>query len=103
MEGLTVPNGLCGDWRLPDDDFLASWRLPGVNEKPLALKQQHPMPRESRIEFEEATHAYTIDGNKKAPRSVTGLVHAYEPGEFNAQAVVAQMKRGRRWVEKRVE
>ena len=78
-----VNNGICGDWRLPDDEFLAAWTLPGPNDKPLQLKEANPMPREARIEFEESNHAYTIDDSKKAPRSVTGLVHSYEAKGFD--------------------
>ena len=98
----SVSNGVCGDWRLPDDEFLVAWKLPGPNEKPLRLKQQNPMPREARIEFDEGTHTYWIDGDKKAPRSVTGLVHSYEAKGFDPTEVVAAMKGGKRWQEKRV-
>ena len=44
-------------------------------------------------------HEYWIDG-VKAPRSVTGLVHAYS-SEFDPWAAVRAMKRGARWQEKR--
>ena len=98
-----VSNGVCGDWRLSDGEFLAAWKLPGPNEKPLWLKRENPMPREARIEFEESNHAYTIDGGKKAPRSVTGLVHSYKAKGFDPKEVVVAMKGGKRWSEKRVD
>ena len=67
-----------GDWRLPDDEFLRTFKLPGPAEKCTALQEaNHLGAREQRILFEEETHTYYIDGATVAPRSVTGLVHMY--------------------------
>ncbi len=94
-------NGVCGDWRLPDEDFLASFALPGPRDRYEVLAEKHPFPRESRIHFNEATHVYTVDG-LTVPRSVTGLLHKYV-GEFNAMAAIEAMKRGPQWQFKKEE
>ena len=94
-----IKNGEVGDWRLSDEDFLASFHLPGAADKYDRLKDLHPLPRDARILFNEEMHEYRIDG-VKAPRSVTGLVHAYG-WDFDAYAAVGAMKKGSRWPEKR--
>lgn len=97
-----VSNGVVGDWRLADDEFLQHFKPPGPDEKPDTLRLRNPLPREARIEFEEVLHTYTIDGKTKAPRSVTGLVHSYKTKGFDPADVIPMMKRGRRWPEKRL-
>ena len=47
----TVTHSDCGDWRLSDSEFLATFRLPGARRD--VLRQRHPLPRESRIHFDE--------------------------------------------------
>ena len=82
--------------------LLKVFTLPGPNDRCTALERANPLGRrEARIKFEEATHTYYIDGTTVAPRSVTGLVHGYCASHFDPQHVVKQMKRGRRWPEKR--
>ena len=68
-----VRNGVCGDWRLPDDAFLATFHLPG-SDRMEVLAAKNPMKREGRIQFDESAHTYTVDG-LTVPRSVTGLLH----------------------------
>jgi hypothetical protein len=97
-----VPNGLVGDWRLSDTDFIASFRLPGAAEKVNLLEARNPLLRDSRIVFEEEAHRYYIDGRVRAPRSVTQLVHECAQ-EFNAPVAIAAMRRGRNWSRRRVE
>jgi len=53
----------------------------------LLLERLNMHPRDERILFDEATHKYTIDGDRVYTISVSGLVHNYFP-HFNAQAVV---------------
>ncbi len=97
-----VDHSVVADWRLDDEHFLEAFTLPGPNERCTALELANPLgPREARIQFLESSHTYYIDGSKVAPRSVTGLVHSYAASHFDPQAVVKQMKRGRRWPEKR--
>jgi len=95
-----VRNGVCGDWRLPDDAFLASFHLASADHVEV-LAARNPMPREVRIQFDESAHTYTVDG-LLVPRSVTGLLHKYVR-EFNAQAAIAAMKRGANWEVKQEE
>ena len=95
-----ISNGRVGDWRLSDTEFLASFRLPGAADKHDKLKEQNLLPRDARIVFDEAKHEYWIDGFVKAPRSVTGLVHAYA-SHFDAHAAVRAMKGSARWPDKR--
>ena len=95
-----IRNGHVGDWRLSDADFLASFRLPGAADKHDKLKELNPLPRDGRILFDEERHEYWIDGRVRVPRSVTGLVHAYN-SEFDPYAAVRAMKNSTRWPEKR--
>ena len=64
------------------------------------LKIANLLPRDARIVFNEEKHEYRSDGVHKAPRSVTGLVHAYG-WHFDAHAAVVAMKSSARWSEKR--
>ena len=91
---MVVPITEVADWRLSDGDFLAAFRLPQKGAG--ALAERYPFPREDRITFEEEKHEYTIDGMKKAPRSVTGLLHEYAP-DFNPDRALQAMKCGRDW------
>ena len=94
---MLVPITDCADWRLPDAQFLAAFQLPTKGSGELA--RRHPIPRESRITFGEATHTYKVDG-KIVPRSVTGLLHEYASSFDPALALIA-MKSGRDWEAKR--
>lgn len=97
-----VPNGLVGDWRLPDAEFIAAYRLPGHNEKIGTLERLNPLPRDSRIVFEEEEHKYYIDGKICAPRSVTQLVHKVSQ-DFDASRAIAAMRTSRNWSKRRAE
>ena len=73
---MAIAISCIADWRLPDDEFLASFRLPGPAERCTELQAKNPLgAREGRILLFEAGHFYEIDG-VRAPRSVTGLVHS---------------------------
>jgi len=100
MELLPIRNGTVGDWRLPDHEFLASFKLPGPEQKHDVLKDRNPFPRDGRITFDEDKHEYTIDNSIKVPRSVTGLVHQYV-WPFDPHAAVRAMKQSIKWEEKR--
>jgi len=80
-----------------DNDFLASFTLPGYRRD--TLLELNPMPRETRVSFDERAHTYTVDG-LLVPRSVTGLLHHYV-SEFDPQAAIESMKNGSQWEEKR--
>ena len=95
-----IKNGVVGDWRLDDSEFLKHFRLPGPAEKHDVLKEKHPLPRDARISLNEERHEYLIDG-VKAPRSITGLIHTYEGQDFDPHMAVRAMKNGSRWHEKR--
>ncbi len=95
-----VCNGVCGDWRLPDDAFLASFHLPGADRVEV-LAAKNPMQREARIQFDEVAHTYTVDG-LTVPRSATGLLHNYAK-EIDAQAAIEAMKGGALWEDKQAE
>ena len=79
--------GDVADWRLPDEEFLQSFRT--ADARPGALAQLHPFPKEDRITFAEAGHVYTVDG-QRVPRSVTSLVHSFA-NEFDAARTVDAM------------
>lgn len=62
----------------------------------LAVVNAHP--RDARIEFDEPTHTYTIDGVKEGWVSCTGFIHGFFE-EFDADAVIAKMMASRKWSE----
>ena len=59
---MLVRNGLVGDWRLSDGDFMRNIRLSTVEDKLETLKRRNPIAREERISFDEITPTYTVDG-----------------------------------------
>ena len=91
---MEVLNGVVGDWRLADNEFVASFTLP--SEKLDPLKRNHPFPREHRIQFDEAAHTYKIDGRIVVPRSVTAIVYTIS-APFDARACVEQMRGRDTW------
>ena len=100
---MIVPISCVCDWRLPDHEFLASFKLPGESERCTELQAKNPFgQREKRIVFFEEAHIYEIDG-VPAPRSVTGLIHSYCSSSFDPLDAAATMKKGRNWDEKRQE
>jgi hypothetical protein len=62
----------------------------------LAVVNKHP--RDDRIQFEEESHTYTIDGTRAGWTSCTGFLHNFFE-EFNADAVIAKMMASRKWPE----
>lgn len=60
----------------------------------LAVINHHP--RDDRIQFEEETHTYTIDGVRKGWTSCTGFLHNFF-GHFDADAVISKMMSGPNW------
>ncbi len=63
----------------------------------LAVLNHHP--RDDRIQFEEETHTYTIDGVRKGWTSCTGFLHTFF-GHFDADAVIAKMMASPNWYTK---
>ena len=92
---MMIRNGECGDWRLSDEDFLSSFRLPP--ERRGTLAQRNPLPREDRIVFEAVEHAYFVDGIR-VPISVTGFLHKLA-SEFDPHAAAVAMMEGWGWPE----
>jgi len=62
----------------------------------LAVINKHE--RDDRIQFEEETHTYTIDGVKSGWTSCTGFLHNFF-GHFDADAVIAKMMSSPKWYE----
>jgi hypothetical protein len=60
----------------------------------LAVVNAHP--RDERIQFEEESHTYTIDGTRAGWVSCTGFIHNFFE-EFNADAVITKMMASRKW------
>ena len=60
----------------------------------LAVLNAHP--RDARIQFEEASHTYTIDGARTGWTSCTGFLHCFFPA-FDEDAVIAKMMASSRW------
>jgi hypothetical protein len=62
----------------------------------LALKNRHP--RDNNIEFDEPRHVYTVNGSSRGIVSVSGL-HHHLFSEFDADKVIDNMMRSRKWPE----
>ena len=60
----------------------------------LAVINKHP--RDDRIQFEEASHIYTIDGSKEGWTSCTGFLHHFF-GEFDSDAIITKMMNSPKW------
>lgn len=60
----------------------------------LARKNRHD--RDLRIEFDEPTHRYYIDGDTNGWISCTGFIHAFFP-HFDADKTIEKMMRSPRW------
>lgn len=61
------------------------------------LAQKNSHPRDSRIQFDEPTHTYTIDGDNTVKyTSVTTLIHKFFP-HFDADSVIEKMRMGKNW------
>lgn len=60
----------------------------------LAWKNRHP--RDERIEFDEPTHKYTIDGANAKWISCTGFIHDFFP-HFDPRAALRAIKRGKNY------
>ena len=86
---------------MDDEAFIASFILPGTQNKFETLRVLNPFPRDSRIDFFEEEHYYEIDG-VRAPRSVTSMIHQFET-PFDAEVVIKKMKLGPNWETKRME
>ena len=91
-----IRNGECGDWRLPDDEFIRTFRLPA--ERPGTLARRNPLPREDRVVFAPAEHAYCV-GGIRVPISVTGFLHRLS-SEFVPNAAAQAMMEGPGWPER---
>jgi len=52
--------------------------------------------RDDRIQFEEETHTYTIDGVREGWTSCTGFLHGFFE-QFDADAVIAKMMKSPKW------
>ena len=92
---MLVRHGRVGDWRLPDAEFMASFRLPTASDKHEVLKAKNPIPEEGRLVFEETSHTYAFDG-VAVPCSVTTLVHRFA-GKFDPGGALAGMKSRDSW------
>ena len=69
--------------------------LKAVGE-PTALADENPIPQLPHIDFDEASHKYTVAG-RVIPISSTGLVHsAFGPG-FDEKGMSARIAFGSRW------
>ena len=101
-ERKSVNNGEVGNWVLDDTEFVETFLLPGQANKFDMLQHKFPFPRDARVEFFEEDHRYMIDGNIKAPRSVTFLVHQFEE-PFDADICIGKMRNGRNWQKKKKE
>jgi hypothetical protein len=55
---MTLPQSVVGDGRLPDDQFLASFRLPREEDRIDPLAALHPLPREARLHLDAEAHVY---------------------------------------------
>ena len=78
-----------GTMPLSIQDGALSWQR-------LAVLNKHP--RDDRIQFEEESHIYTIDGSCVGWISCTKFLHEFF-GEFDADAIIAKMMKSSKWSE----
>ena len=84
----------CGShWRDDDDVFLARFKLPPMDRRSNDLALRNPLPHDRRIQFDETSHTYTLDG-EQLDRSVTGFLHSF-CSEFDAMEAANSALRGR--------
>ena len=95
---MTLSQTVVGDWRLCDDAFVASFRLPQEEDRIDLLAAAHPLPDEQRLRFDAASHVYSYDGRPE-PRSDTTLVKRYA-ADFDAPRAAELMMASPRWPEK---
>jgi hypothetical protein len=62
----------------------------------LAVINKHP--RDDRIQFEEESHTYTIDGVREGWTSCTGFLHHFF-APFDADSIIAKMMKSSKWYE----
>jgi len=62
----------------------------------LAVLNKHG--RDDRIQFEEESHTYTIDGTRAGWTSCTGFLHNFF-GHFDADSCIAKMMKSPKWYE----
>jgi ATP-dependent exoDNAse (exonuclease V) beta subunit len=60
----------------------------------LSFKNRHP--RDAKIEFDEPTHVYTVNGSSKGVVSCTKFLHEFFP-HFDADAIIAKMMASPKW------
>ena len=98
---MTLPQSVVGDWRLPDDQFLASFRLPRDEDRIDPLAALHPLPREARLQLDAEAHVYYFEG-RPVPRSVTALLKSYGTA-FDPKRVAEDMLAAPSWQERRAD
>ena len=62
----------------------------------MSLARTNRHPRDNQVHFDEPTHVYTVNGNKKGFISVSGLHHHLFP-EFDADKVIKNMMKSKNW------
>jgi hypothetical protein len=86
----------------PDNQQVCAYTMPlSITEGALAwqrLAEINKHPRDDRIQFEEESHTYTIDGTRAGWTSCTGFLHNFF-GHFDADAVIAKMMSSPKWFE----
>jgi len=65
-------------------------------EPPTYLAKLYPHERDTRIQFDEGPHIYTIDGSSAGYMSVTTFNHAHFE-QFDADAIIQKMMASSRW------
>ena len=85
-----INNGVVGDWRLSDEEFLCDFQLPSAQDKTETLRATNPLSSDSRIVFDEEAHTYTVDG-ALVPLSVTSLIHQFYH-EFDSDEAIQEMR-----------
>ena len=96
-----LSQSLVGDWRLPDDQFLASFRLPREEGRVDPLAALHPLPREACLHLDAEAHVYYFEG-RPVPRSVTALVKSYGTA-FDPKRVAEDRLAAPSWQARRAE
>ena len=58
MPGKAVDHSAVADWRLPDEEFLEAFQLPGPDERCTALQEANPLGPEKIVSASRSIHAH---------------------------------------------
>ena len=90
-----------GNHALPDEEFLASYHIPGQEDRIESFLDNKLSERDDRMLFDEVNHVYYVDGIR-VPISATTLLGQFH-SHFDADDAIKKMRGGRNWRNKQLD